>query len=36
MLHAAIGPQQQNSLEDLVEVRVRQRFSIKDVSLGAD
>lgn len=36
MLRAAIGPQQQKSLEDLEAVRLRQRFSIKDVSAGVE
>lgn len=36
MLRSAVGPQQQHTLEDLVEVRIRQRFSIKDISAGME
>jgi hypothetical protein len=36
MLRAAVGHQQQHTLEDMVEVRLCQRFSIKDTSLGMD
>ncbi len=36
MLRAAIGLQQQKSLEDLEAVRLRQRFSIKHVSAGVE
>ena len=36
MLRAAVGRQQQHTLEDMVEVRLRQRFSIKDTSMGMD